>query len=772
MTMRILTLEIREERDVALARQRARQVAGLLGFPPLDQTRIATATSEIARNALQYAGGGKAEFLVEQAAAHRLAVLVTERGPGIESMQAILNGVPVPPSGAGLGILGARRLMDHFEIITTSGGGATVRMAKNLPGRSADLSQSELSRISAELAKHAPQGLLDELQQQNQELIRTLQELRDRQAEVMELHRRELDETNRGVVALYAELDENAKVLKRISELKSRFLSNMSHEFRSPLNTILTLSTFLLGRSDGDLTQEQEKQVTFIRKAAEGLSALVNDLLDLAKVEAGKATVRPRSFQVDELFEGLRGTIRPLIVQSSVSLLFQEPVVPPLRTDEAKLGQILRNFLSNAVKFTEQGEIRVAAAAGPGDTVIFSVSDTGIGIAPGDRDRIFEEFGQVESPLQGRVKGTGLGLPLTRKLAELLGGNVSVKSEPGVGSTFFAVIPRVYQEPGTTAVEASDRWKLDPGQLPLLVVDNDPVDMFLYEKVLQGSRFQLLPARTLEEARRVLKRVTPAAVLLDILLEAESGWTLLTEMKSQESTRHVPVLVLTVVDGKERALSLGADDFCLKPVDQAWLLDRLGNLASKGPVETVLIIDDSEEDRRLLRELLCSGGQYRVVEAGNGEEGLRKARDDTPERDLPRSDHAGHDRARGPRPAQASPRIVRDPGDHQHREAPRRGRTEPVERGGDGDPREIQRAQSGNVRQHQRGSHEGGTQPRPCSLGDVTWRTSRQSPSWSSTMTKPSDTPSPRCCRRWGSRSAKPRRDPKPSGWSPTSPTS
>ncbi len=490
MTVRLLALDIRQEPDVVLARQRARQIAGLLGFPHLDQTRIATATSEIARNAFLYAGGGTAEFLVEQGASPSLLIRVLERGPGIENLQAILDGDYVSSTGLGLGIIGARRLMDRFEIANSPGGGVTVTMAKSLLKRSVDLSPQELSRISAELARNAPQGLLDELQQQNQELIRTLQELRDRQSEVVELHRRELEETNRGVVALYTELDENANVLKRVSELKSRFLSNMSHEFRSPLNTILTLSGFLLDRSDGELTEEQAKQVTFIRKAADGLSALVNDLLDLAKVEAGKAVVRPKSFDVAELFEGLRGTIRPLLGQTSVALLFEEPVgVTLLQTDEGKLGQILRNFLSNAVKFTERGEIRIAATMGPGDTVIFSVSDTGIGIAGKDRDRIFEEFGQIEGPLQGRVKGTGLGLPLSRKLAELLGGNVSVKSEPGVGSTFFAVIPRVFHEEKEPIEAPSERWQLDPARLPLLVVENVPVDMLLYEENPARVRF-------------------------------------------------------------------------------------------------------------------------------------------------------------------------------------------------------------------------------------------------------------------------------------------
>src|SRR4051794_18708212 len=191
MTVRILTLEIRQESDLVLARQRARQIAGLLGFPLLDQTRIATATSEIARNAYQYAGGGRAEFLIEPEAPQSLVVRVLERGPGIEDLHAVLDGDYVSSTGLGLGIIGARRLMDRFEIVTTPGGGATVSMAKALPRRSTQLAPHELSRISAELAKNAPQGLLDELRLQNQELIRTLQELRDRQAEITELHRRE-----------------------------------------------------------------------------------------------------------------------------------------------------------------------------------------------------------------------------------------------------------------------------------------------------------------------------------------------------------------------------------------------------------------------------------------------------------------------------------------------------------------------------------------------------------------------------------------------------
>ena len=271
--------------------------------------------------------------------------------------------------------------------------------------------------------------------------MRALGELRERQEELLSLNR-ELEDTNRGVVALYAELDEKADHLRRADEMKSRFLSNMSHEFRTPLNSIRALSRLLLDRVDGDLSIEQEKQVGFISKASDDLTALVDDLLDLAKIEAGKIEVHPIEFSVGNLFSALRGMLRPLLVGDAVKLSFEEPQSTlTLYNDEGKVSQILRNFISNAIKFTEQGEVSVSAQLSEDrQTVRFSVADTGIGIAPEDQGRIFDEFTQLPSPLQGRVKGTGLGLPLCRRLAHLLGGDVSVKSERGVGSVFTAVV--------------------------------------------------------------------------------------------------------------------------------------------------------------------------------------------------------------------------------------------------------------------------------------------------------------------------------------------
>jgi signal transduction histidine kinase/ActR/RegA family two-component response regulator len=580
--MRLLSVNLQHEHDVVLVRQRALQVARLLTFEAQDQTRIATAVSEIARNALCYAGGGKVEFAIEgQSAPQVLLIRVSDRGPGIPMLQRILDEQYTSSTGMGLGILGSRRLMDQCDI-QTSPQGSTVTLKKLLPRQAPVVTPRRLSQLADQLTQQRPHSPLEVVQQQNHELLRTLEELRQRQEDLLRLNR-ELEDTNRGVVALYAELDEKADHLRRADEMKSRFLSNMSHEFRVPINTILSLSHMLLQRFDGDLTTEQEKQVSFIRKAAENLAELVNDLLDLAKIEAGKLTVHPGEFDVTTLFSTLRGMLRPLLLNEAVELIFEEHGdIPLLVTDESKVSQILRNFISNALKFTESGEIRVSAVlTADSEAVRFAVSDTGIGIAPEDQARIFDEFIQVEHALQKRVKGTGLGLPLCKKLATLLGGSITVESILGGGSTFSVVLPLHYQPGEEPPPGAEIMLSLDP-QLPVvLVVENDEATLLLYEKFLQGSGFQLLPARTVRQARDLLRDIRPQAVILDILLPGEDSWPLLAELKGQEESQDIPIMVVTTVEDQRKGLALGADAYYVKPIERLRLLDTLQRLTTR-----------------------------------------------------------------------------------------------------------------------------------------------------------------------------------------------
>ena len=275
-----------------------------------------------------------------------------------------------------------------------------------------------------------------------------LQELLAARDADIEALRGELDETNKGVVALYAELDDKAAQLRAANDLKSRFLSYMSHEFRTPLTSMSSISGILLSRLDGPLTAEQQKQVEFIRGAARELTEMVNDLLDLAKVEAGRITISPEWFEMVDLFAALRGMFKPIVASTSISLFFDEPTDEiRLFTDDKKLSQILRNFISNALKFTPMGEVRVAARMLDPEHVEFSVSDTGIGIAPEHIPNLFVDFMQLDVRLQKRLRGSGLGLSLARKFAELLGGHVAVQSELGKGSRFWVTLPVKIAEP-------------------------------------------------------------------------------------------------------------------------------------------------------------------------------------------------------------------------------------------------------------------------------------------------------------------------------------
>src|SRR5262249_47764201 len=242
-----------------------------------------------------------------------------------------------------------------------------------------------------------------------------------------------------------------------------------------------------------------------------------------------------------------------------------------------------------------------------------------IGIAPEDQERIFEDFIQLDNPLQGRAKGTGLGLPLCRKLAQLLGGHVSVASTPGLGSTFALSVSSVYE--GAPEFITSEPPPPDPERVPILVVEDAPEDQMLYEKYLKGSEFQGIPARSLDEAHRMLARVQPRAVILDILLGPQDSWSFLTAVKADPVRQGVPVIVVTTLEDRAKGLALGADAYAIKPVDRSWLLQELRRALS--PRRRVLVIDDDEIVRYLLRQRLH---RHEVLEAVNGEHGLAEAR--------------------------------------------------------------------------------------------------------------------------------------------------
>jgi CheY-like chemotaxis protein len=325
----------------------------------------------------------------------------------------------------------------------------------------------------------------------------------------------------------------------------------MSHEFRTPLSSILALSRLLLDNVDGPLLPEQQKQVTYIRKSAEGLLELINDLLDIAKVEAGKLTVNCASFTAGDMFGGLRGALRPLMTRDAVAINFEAGEgLPELHTDEGKVAQILRNFIANAIRFTEEGSIDVRARYHTDrDLYEFAVKDTGIGIAPQNQQLIFEEFAQVEGELQEQSRGTGLGLPLSKQLAELLGGHIDLSSEPGKGSVFTLWIPRTLQDP----IQPVQRTG---GGRRALVIDDEDTFRYIIRQLLSGIEgLSISEARTGIEGIARARQEKPDVIILDVLMPGRGGKEVLRALKAEPELKDIPVLVTTSLPLTERLLS-------------------------------------------------------------------------------------------------------------------------------------------------------------------------------------------------------------------------
>ncbi|HKS58802.1 MAG TPA: ATP-binding protein [Steroidobacteraceae bacterium] len=562
----LLELELANDRDMIAARQRARQVSSLLEFDAQDQVRIATAVSEVARNAVRHGGGGRIEFALEEEHGHNaaLSISIADNGPGIADFEAAITG-STANGEAKLGLVTARRLMDGFEIQSAAKRGTSITLRKHVPRRAEPFTRARVEALLRSVTAHRPGDPGSEMQQQNRDLLRSLEELRLRQEELTRLNA-ELEDTNRGVMALYAELDERAAHLRSADETKTRFLSSVSHEFRTPVNSILALSKILLHRLDGELTTEQERQVRYIVQAADQLSTLIDDLLDLRKVEAGKIQLRIERFTVPDLFAALRGMFKPLATNENVALLIEEPdELPELFTDQGKVAQILRNLVSNALKFTVRGSVRVSCRLSRDrQLMLFEVVDTGIGISPENHRKIFDEFSQVENPLQTTVKGTGLGLPLSQRLAGLLGGSIEIRSQIGHGSTFtLALPPRLDGDLAANApthAELSTPMALDR----VLIIDDNEIERYALRQFLSTSRYEVIEATGGYDGLRLARQAQPDVIFLDLMMPDIHGFEVLKMLKAIDDTRRIPVVLFTsqVPEGDDRGAA--ADALILK----------------------------------------------------------------------------------------------------------------------------------------------------------------------------------------------------------------
>jgi signal transduction histidine kinase/ActR/RegA family two-component response regulator len=569
------------EPDLVHVRRVIRRAAQLLGYDHRDEVKITAAVSELTRAAAALRGAVEVDLALDQTAA---CLFIQVASAGIVA-SANTRGTPVAES-----VIAAEKLLERVVDRHSTN---RLRFRKRLSSRAPELTSDRIDSIRAELDRIAARPAdvsQQELVHQSRDLAEALLDIEERKSELATLNA-ELSDTNRGVVALYAELDERANQLRRAGELKTRFFSHMSHEFRTPLNSILALSNMLLEETDGPLLPEQHRQVSLIRDGVVDLLDLVGDLLDLAKMEAGKTQLNLRPFAVGTLFGALRAMIRPLLRTAAVALEFGSATdLPPLVNDEAKITQILRNFLSNAVKFTEQGSITVSArlvsarehVAGNAltrDSVLFVVADTGVGVAPEHQGAIFEEFQQVENRLQRKSRGTGLGLPLCRRLAGLLGGRVWVESELGRGARFYLLVPVVH---ASAPAEDAPAAEVRP---TLLIVDERVERRAAVHAAFRESLFLPVEASAADLTAAGLAALQPAAALLD---PATASTATVEALRAAA----IPIVALSGQGAPTGNEQLVADTY------RAALRTRLRN---------VLVLDDDEAYRTILTKQL---GQF------------------------------------------------------------------------------------------------------------------------------------------------------------------
>ena len=465
MNTLLFTSEIRTELDVVLVRQRARQIAAFLELDAQEQTRISTAVSEIARNAFLYALGGRVQFSIEGAAPENFVIRISDRGPGILNLREILDGSYKSETGMGLGLAGAKRLMDTFHVDTVPGHGTTIELGKALPASAPKVSPQIVARIIDAFTRLAPASLMEEIRQQNADLLRAFDELRSRQLELDRMYR-EVADANRQMTNANFQLEEKALALERtaLSERQARaeaelavasrdeILAVVSHDLRNPLAVIVAGAMVLQRMNlDGD-TERVHKSTQAILRSADRMKRLIADLLDLAQIRAGKLAVELKPHGAESMVQEGMETLRAAATRMNQTLDCAVSAGLHVRCDRERVLQVLSNLVGNAVKFTpEGGAVHVEAREGQREAV-FSVSDTGPGIPPSELPRIFDRFWQAKKNDRG---GIGLGLSIVQGLVEAHGGRLWAESEPGAGASFFFTLPLADAESSALAAAAS-----------------------------------------------------------------------------------------------------------------------------------------------------------------------------------------------------------------------------------------------------------------------------------------------------------------------------
>lgn len=429
-----------------------------------------------------------------------------------------------------------------------------------------------------------------------------------------------------------AQLVQANQQLEETSRLKSQFLANMSHELRTPLNSVIGFTNLILTDETQPPTGDQKEGLDIVLRNAKNLLALINDILDLSKIEAGRMTISLEEFKIDTVIGDALATIEPLVGDKPVEVFSEiDSAVPAIQSDPARIKQVILNLLSNASKFTDEGHIKVAAKMLDENFVSVAVEDTGIGIAPQFLEVVFEEFRQVDGSNTRRHGGTGLGLAISRKLSRMLGGDLTVQSEVGKGSTFMFTIPVTYRvgekakikkQAGTLPVPATFSSEGTSGQARNLVVciDDDPEVLLLLKNHLVAEGFEFYGVADSRNAIDVVRQYKPVLVTLDILMPNKDGWQVLQDLKSDPDLKDIPVVIHTVIENKALAVSLGAESYLVKPVPAEKIVSVIRKYTGTDEGE-ILVVDDNEDFTNFLRNLL-EKSKFTIYTAKNGIEAI------------------------------------------------------------------------------------------------------------------------------------------------------
>jgi signal transduction histidine kinase/CheY-like chemotaxis protein/HAMP domain-containing protein len=447
------------------------------------------------------------------------------------------------------------------------------------------------------------------------------------------------------IVSKNNELNTKNAELQKAYRVKSEFLSNMSHELRTPLNSIIGFTSVLLGPHAEPLSPDQAKAIEKVLKNGKHLLELINDILDFSKIEAGRTPINIDSGEMSEIISNVMVTVEPMVTSKGVKLLQEvEPDLPVLNTDILKVKQILLNLLSNAAKFTDQGAVTITAKK-QGNMLAVSVKDDGIGIETKNLERVFEEFSQIDSSNSRKYKGTGLGLPIAKNYARLLGGNLTVQSEFGKGSTFTLILPPDYpkeksqkpgEEPSKEAVivkEASTSGQVLAKNVPeksiapasgilVLCIDDDAEVIDLLRRYLIPEGYSVRGIGSGEEGIRLAQELQPAVITLDIMMPEKDGWQVLRELKSNSATKDIPVIIHSIIENRPLALSLGALDVVTKPSEPRKVLSVVER-AVRSKNQPILVVDDNKDFTDSLRVMLETEG-YRAIGMYSGENALKE----------------------------------------------------------------------------------------------------------------------------------------------------